>query len=166
MRATCLDRVQEQRLGKVGREMRKLLDHLAKGGGEAVRHLKVGTVMVREHRGTLHEVMQVSRNRCAAPSTRANRPNITSTSPSTHSMPNARPVRPTSRARLMRAGGFCPIAMTMAGLSGASLERPALQHLLDRGPEGRVDVIVVYKVDRLTRSLADFAKLVETLRRA
>jgi DNA invertase Pin-like site-specific DNA recombinase len=47
------------------------------------------------------------------------------------------------------------------GLSGASLERPALQLLLSEVREGRVDVIVVYKVDRLTRSLADFAKLVE-----
>src|ERR1700674_4953760 len=47
------------------------------------------------------------------------------------------------------------------GLSGASLERPALQFLLAQVRQGRVDVIVVYKVDRLTRSLADFAKLVE-----
>jgi hypothetical protein len=52
-------RVQEQRLGKLGREMRQRLDRLAKGGGEPVRHLKVGTVMVREHEGTLHEVMVV-----------------------------------------------------------------------------------------------------------
>ena len=43
------------------------------------------------------------------------------------------------------------------GLSGASLERPALQLLLTEVRQGRVDVIVVYKVDRLTRSLADFA---------
>ncbi len=48
------------------------------------------------------------------------------------------------------------------GLSGASLDRPALQLLLDQVRSGKVDVIVVYKVDRLTRSLADFAKLVET----
>ena len=47
------------------------------------------------------------------------------------------------------------------GLSGASLERPALQALLDEVKARRVDIIVVYKVDRLTRSLADFAKLVE-----
>jgi DNA invertase Pin-like site-specific DNA recombinase len=47
------------------------------------------------------------------------------------------------------------------GLSGASLERPALQELLDDVRGGKIDVIVVYKVDRLTRSLADFAKLVE-----
>jgi site-specific DNA recombinase len=45
--------------------------------------------------------------------------------------------------------------------SGASLERPALQELLTEVRAGQVDVIVVYKVDRLTRSLSDFAKLVE-----
>jgi site-specific DNA recombinase len=47
------------------------------------------------------------------------------------------------------------------GLSGASLDRPALQQLLDDVRDGKIDVIVVYKVDRLTRPLADFAKLVE-----
>jgi site-specific DNA recombinase len=45
--------------------------------------------------------------------------------------------------------------------SGASLERPALQRLLTEVRSGKIDIIVVYKVDRLTRSLADFAKLVE-----
>src|SRR5208283_3442968 len=47
------------------------------------------------------------------------------------------------------------------GYSGGSMERPALKRLLDDVRAHRVDVIVVYKVDRLTRSLADFAKLVE-----
>src|SRR6202453_2293890 len=47
------------------------------------------------------------------------------------------------------------------GLSGASLDRPALQSLLDQIRARRIDIIVAYKVDRLTRSLADFAKLVE-----
>ena len=47
------------------------------------------------------------------------------------------------------------------GISGASLERPALQGLLSEIQAGRVDIVVVYKVDRLTRSLTDFAKLVE-----
>jgi len=45
--------------------------------------------------------------------------------------------------------------------SGASLDRPALRELLAELRSGKIDVIVVYKVDRLTRSLADFAKLVE-----
>ena len=47
------------------------------------------------------------------------------------------------------------------GFSGGSMERPALQRLLEQVRARRVDVIVVYKVDRLTRSLMDFAKLVE-----
>jgi site-specific DNA recombinase len=47
------------------------------------------------------------------------------------------------------------------GFSGGSMERPALKKLLDAVRARRIDVIVVYKVDRLTRSLADFAKLVE-----
>ncbi len=47
------------------------------------------------------------------------------------------------------------------GFSGGSMERPALQKLLEDVRQQKLDVIVVYKVDRLTRSLADFAKLVE-----
>ena len=47
------------------------------------------------------------------------------------------------------------------GLSGGTMERPALQRLLEDIRADRVDIIVVYKVDRLTRSLADFAKMVE-----
>ena len=49
------------------------------------------------------------------------------------------------------------------GLSGGSLERPALRQLLQDIADGRVDQIVVYKIDRLTRSLADFSKIVDTL---
>src|ERR1700678_1899754 len=47
------------------------------------------------------------------------------------------------------------------GFSGGNTNRPALQRLLEDVRAGKIDVIVVYKVDRLTRSLADFAKLVE-----
>ena len=47
------------------------------------------------------------------------------------------------------------------GFSGGNLERPALQHLLTDIRADRIDIVVVYKVDRLTRSLADFARLVE-----
>ena len=47
------------------------------------------------------------------------------------------------------------------GLSGGTMERPALRRLLADTNQGLIDVVVVYKVDRLTRSLADFAKMVE-----
>lgn len=49
------------------------------------------------------------------------------------------------------------------GWSGGTMNRPAISQLLDDVKAGKVDVIVVYKVDRLTRSLADFAKIVEIL---
>jgi site-specific DNA recombinase len=47
------------------------------------------------------------------------------------------------------------------GFSGGSMDRPAMQQLLKAIREEQVDIVVVYKVDRLTRSLADFAKLIE-----
>jgi DNA invertase Pin-like site-specific DNA recombinase len=47
------------------------------------------------------------------------------------------------------------------GISGGTMDRPGLQLLLADIAEGKVDVVVVYKVDRLTRSLADFSKIVE-----
>ncbi|TDH61580.1 recombinase family protein [Dankookia rubra] len=49
------------------------------------------------------------------------------------------------------------------GFSGGTLERPALRRLLEDIEQGRIDIIVVYKIDRLSRSLMDFAKLVETM---
>lgn len=52
------------------------------------------------------------------------------------------------------------------GISGGTLERPALQRLLADVAAGTIDNIVVYKVDRLTRSLLDFAKLVEAFDKA
>ena len=51
------------------------------------------------------------------------------------------------------------------GVSGGTLERPALKRLLADTEEGLVDVIVVYKIDRLSRALMDFAKLVEVFDR-
>lgn len=47
------------------------------------------------------------------------------------------------------------------GFSGGTLERPALKRLLDDIAQGKIDAVVVYKVDRLTRSLTDFAKIIE-----
>ena len=49
------------------------------------------------------------------------------------------------------------------GFSGGNMDRPALRHLLKDVDAGNIDVIVVYKVDRLTRSLMDFARIVERL---
>ncbi|MCG3769349.1 MAG: DNA-invertase hin [Nitrosomonadaceae bacterium] len=56
-----------------------------------------------------------------------------------------------------------PTAYDDGGYSGGTLDRPALKALLTDIREGRVDTVVVYKIDRLTRSLFDFAKIVEIL---
>tara|TARA_R110002051_G_scaffold83650_9_gene148340 strand:+ start:23486 stop:23920 length:435 start_codon:yes stop_codon:yes gene_type:complete len=56
-----------------------------------------------------------------------------------------------------------PSAFDDGGLSGGSLERPALQHLMQDMRDGLVDQIIVNKIDRHTRSLADFSKIVDVL---
>lgn len=55
-----------------------------------------------------------------------------------------------------------PQAYDDGGFSGGNMERPGLKKLLVDIAAGRVDTVVVYKVDRLTRALADFAKIVES----
>lgn len=64
--------------------------------------------------------------------------------------------------------GWKPLATRYddGGYSGGTLERPALRRLLTDIEAGRVDMVVVYKIDRLTRSLLDFGKLVELLDKA
>jgi site-specific DNA recombinase len=64
-----------------------------------------------------------------------------------------------------RHEGWCllPALYDDGGYSGGDMDRPGLQRLLNDVEANQVDVIVVYKVDRLTRSLADFAKIVEAL---
>ena len=59
-----------------------------------------------------------------------------------------------------------PARFDDGGFSGGSMKRPGLQRLLADVAAGKVDVILVYKIDRLTRSLADFAKIVEVLDKA
>src|SRR5260370_12427657 len=51
------------------------------------------------------------------------------------------------------------------GVSGGTLDRPALRRLLTEVEAGRIDIVVVYKVDRLSRSLLDFHKLIELFER-
>jgi DNA invertase Pin-like site-specific DNA recombinase len=58
---------------------------------------------------------------------------------------------------------LCDERFDDGGFSGGNMERPALQRLINEIRRKRVQVIVVYKIDRLTRSLADFARLVEIL---
>jgi site-specific DNA recombinase len=57
---------------------------------------------------------------------------------------------------------YLPERFDDGGCTGANLDRPALQRLLAAMAAGRVDCVVVYKVDRLSRSLLDFARLMET----
>jgi len=66
-----------------------------------------------------------------------------------------------------RQEGWVPIATAYddGGYSGGNMQRPALERLLQDIAAKRVDTVVVYKVDRLTRSLADFAKIVEAFDR-
>ena len=61
--------------------------------------------------------------------------------------------------------GWKPVAERFddGGISGGTMERPALQRLLAEIDAGRIDMVVVYKIDRLTRALADFVRLVERL---
>lgn len=56
-----------------------------------------------------------------------------------------------------------PTAYDDGGFSGGSMERPGIKRLMEDVRAGKVDVIVVYKVDRLTRALSDFAKIVDVL---
>ena len=58
-----------------------------------------------------------------------------------------------------------PIIYDDGGYSGGHIDRPALQRLLADIAAGKIDIIVVYKIDRLTRSLADFARMVELFER-
>ena len=75
-------------------------------------------------------------------------------------MPSAMPARPIKR-QASQGWKALPQHYDDPAYSGGNLDRPALQQLLKDIDAGRIDVIVVYKIDRLTRSLADFAKLVE-----
>src|SRR5262249_22291590 len=66
-----------------------------------------------------------------------------------------------SKSQAPERWGALPGRYDDGAFSGASLERPALQQLLTDIRAGKIQIVVVYKVDRLTRSLADFAKLIE-----
>ena len=67
------------------------------------------------------------------------------------------------RSQRHEGWSLVPARYDDGGLSGGNMNRLALQRLLADVASGRVDLVVVYKVDRLTRSLSDFAKIVEVL---
>ena len=73
--------------------------------------------------------------------------------------------RDACEAYVRSQAGECWHTVTKAyddgGISGGTMERPGLQALIADIKQGLIDIVVVYKVDRLTRSLADFAKMVE-----
>ena len=75
-------------------------------------------------------------------------------------MPSARP-EAYIKSQAHEGWRLIPDRYDDGGLSGASLDRPALQTLFSEIRAGKIDIVVVDKVDRLTRSLTDFAKLVE-----
>ena len=66
-----------------------------------------------------------------------------------------------------RAEGWIPVADDYddPAFSGGNMERPALKRLMIDIEAGKIDVVVIYKIDRLTRSLADFSKMVEVFER-
>ncbi len=63
-----------------------------------------------------------------------------------------------------RAEGWIPVADDSA-FSGGNMEHPALQRMMADIEDGKIDVVVIYKIDRLTRSFADFSKIVEVFER-
>ena len=66
------------------------------------------------------------------------------------------------RSQLHEGWQCLPDRYDDGGFTGGNLERPALKRLMNDIEEGRIDCVVVYKVDRLSRSLLDFARLMET----
>jgi site-specific DNA recombinase len=81
-------------------------------------------------------------------------------------MPRRKPAWPRSKAS-QRAEGWIPVPDDYIdpGFSGGNLERPGLKRLLADIEAGKIDIVVVYKIDRLTRSLTDFSRLIEVFER-
>ena len=97
--------------------------------------------------------------------TRENPRKKVSSRPSTRSMPSGKPAPPIILSQKHEGWTVLPTLYDDGGFSGGTMERPALKRLIADIEAGQIDVIVVYKVDRLTRALSDFAKLVEVFDR-
>jgi DNA invertase Pin-like site-specific DNA recombinase len=70
------------------------------------------------------------------------------------------------RSQTSEGWSLLPVHYDDGGFSGGTMERPGLQRLLTDIAAGQIDIVVVYKIDRLTRSLADFARIVEVFEAA
>jgi hypothetical protein len=153
-------RLQEQALGRLKSSTRRLL---AKVAADVSAHrsiqiapeadLKPVTVLLREWHGTQHQV--IFREDGIVFNEEGLEQNFNSLHPQREACEAFIKSQASEGWKLVRT------AYDDGGLSGGTMERPALKRLLADIGEGLIDVIVVYKVDRLTRSLADFAKMVE-----
>ena len=103
--------------------------------------------------------------RRAARFTRGNRRRRAWSRPSTRSTPSAKPAPPSSSRKSMKAGRLHRSAGRPAIIIERRRQRPALKRLIADIESGQIDVVVVYKVDRLTRALSDFARLVDVFDR-
>jgi len=152
--ARCRDRAKDHRHGVVGTALLRLE---TKPIGKPPVIASIGS----SPRGDGGQPCRgVTRAASAALSTPANPPRKGSSRNSTRSRRRAKPARPTSAANVTRVG-YWPGPLRRWRVLGwqhgpAGAAAPARRH-----PGSRIDIIVVYKVDRLTRSLADFARLVE-----
>ncbi len=100
----------------------------------------------------------------AAQSTLASRPKRDSINSSTRSTHSVRAAEAYIRSQKCEGWEIVYDRYDDGGFSGGNIERPALKRLMEDIQAGKIDCVVVYKVDRLSRSLLDFAKVMENVR--
>src|SRR6202011_246210 len=135
---------------------------------EIARHHRlalVGTFVLRPQasnpplRSKIMEPAKASSHRCAIYTRKSSEEGLEQDFNSLHAQREA--CEAFIKSQLSEGWKLIQTAYDDGGLSGATMERPALKRLLADIGAGLIDVVVVYKVDRLTRALADFAKMVE-----
>ncbi len=177
-------RIQELAHGGLRPETKARLQELtsslsSKGQNDARRRFKSGTRLVREWKGKVHEVTRYTlvgsgllrhkereegpmkaNSRCAIYTRKSSEEGLEQSFNSLDAQREACEAYGLSQ----KHEGWQVLSANYddGGFSGGNMERPGLKKLLDDIAAGKVDTVVVYKVDRLTRSLADFAKIVET----
>ena len=168
--------MQVKALGGLSAPTKRKLQQVAeakKAGDESLAtiapRIKPGTKLIRVWRDKTHTVTardkgfdwQGAHYRSFAPSTPASPPRKGWSRTSTRCTRSARPARRSSRARRTKAGVLPRPPMTMAAIRAGRWSGRPCSACWPISARALIDVVVVYKVDRLTRSLADFAKMVE-----